>query len=51
MIKNGAYIHTFKDRINNYPTYQAGVLASLLNVHSWSNIADIQLASGKGATL
>jgi hypothetical protein len=26
-------------------------LASLLNVHSWGNIADIQLASGKGATL
>lgn len=51
MIKNGGYIHTFKDRINHHPSYQCGVLASLLNVHCWGNIADIQLASGKGATL
>lgn len=51
MIKQGGYIHKFTDRINDFPTYQCGVLASLLNVHCWSNIADIQLASGKSATL
>ena len=51
IIKQGAYIHKFSDRAVTNPSYQAGVLASLLNVHSWSNIADIQLSSGKGATL
>lgn len=51
MIKQGGYIHLFTDRIKEYPSYQCGVLASLLNVHCWSNIADIQLSSGKGATL
>ena len=51
MIKQGGYIHTFKDRINNHPSYQCGVLASLLNVHCWGNISDTQLSSGKGATL
>lgn len=51
LIKQGAYIHNFPDRCQLYPTFQAGVLASLLNVHCWSNIADIQLSSGKTATL
>lgn len=51
MIKNGKYLHKFPDRIRDYPTFQAGVLASLLNVHAWGNIADIQLSSGKSATL
>lgn len=51
MIKQGQYIHRYTDKIKEHPTYQAGVLASMLNVHSWSNIADIQLASGKEATL
>ena len=51
LIKNGAYIHKFPDRAVTNPSFQAGVLASLLNVHSWGNIADIQLSSGKGATL
>ena len=41
----------YADKIKEHPTYQAGVLASMLNVHSWSNIADIQLATGKEATL
>lgn len=50
LIKRGAYIHKFPDKANTYPTYQAGVLASLLNVHNWSNIADIQLSSGKQAS-
>ena len=45
MIKNGGYIHKFTDRINHHPTYQCGVLASLLNVHCWGNISDIQLSS------
>ena len=51
LTKNGAYIHKYKERVETNPSFQAGVLASLLNVHSWGNIADIQLASGKGATL
>ena len=51
LIKQGAYIHKFPDRAKTNPSYQAGVLASLLNVHSWSIIADVQLSSGKGATL
>lgn len=51
MIKQGGYIHSFPDKIKDFPTFQAGVLASLLNVHSWSNVADIQLASGKQSDL
>lgn len=51
MVKQGGYIHKFPERVNLYPSYQAGVLASLLNTHQWSNIANIQLASGKSATL
>jgi len=51
MIDNGAYVHLFPDRVNEYPTYQASVLVSLLPVHSWYNIASIQLESGKTADL
>ena len=51
MVKKGGYIHKFKDRIKNYPTFQAGVLASLLNVHCWSNIAQLTLSQGKKAEL
>lgn len=51
MVKQGGYIHLFPDRVKDYPTFQAGVLASLLNVHSWGTIADVQLSSGKTATL
>ena len=51
MVCNGGYLHLHSDKVRDYPTFQAGVLASLLNVHSWGNIADIQLASGKSATL
>ena len=51
IIKQGAYIHKFPQRAKTTPSYQAGVLASLLNVHSWGVIADVQLSSGKGATL
>ena len=51
MVCNGGYLHLHSDKVKDYPTFQAGVLASLLNVHSWGNIADIQLASGKSATL
>ena len=51
MIKQGGYIHRFTDRIKEHPSYQCGVLASLLNTHCWSNISDTQLSSGKGATL
>lgn len=51
MIKQGGYIHKFTDRVKEHPSYQCGVLASLLNTHCWSNVADTQLSSGKGATL
>ena len=51
MVKQGGYIHKFSDRKQLKASYQCGALASLLQVHSWSNLADIQLASGKGANL
>ena len=51
LVKNGKYLHKFPERIKEFPSFQCGVLASLLNVHSWGNIADIQLSSGKQATL
>ena len=51
MVKQGAYIHKFPDRVELNASFQCGVLASLLNVHCWSAIADIQLQSGKTAEL
>ena len=51
MTTHGAYVHTFPDRVETHPSYQAGVLASLLTVHSWDSIAEIQLRSGKTAEL
>ena len=51
MVKQGAYIHTFPERVKDYPTFQIGVLASLLNTHVWGTLANIQLASGKSSTL
>lgn len=51
LVKNGAYVHKFKDKIKTFPGFQIGALASLLTVHCWSNLADVQLASGKSATL
>ena len=51
LITQGGYIHTFEDRKELTPSFQCGVLASLLAVHSWGNIADIQLASGKQSTI
>lgn len=51
LITQGGYIHQFPDRIQLSPSFQCGVLASLLAVHSWGNIADIQLASGKQSTI
>lgn len=51
MIKEGGYIHSVPEKVKAYPTFQAGVLASLLNVHEWGNIANTQLASGKQASL
>ena len=51
LVKQGAYIHRFPDRQQLKASFQCGVLASLLNVHSWSSIADLQLSSGKGANL
>lgn len=51
MVKQGAYIHTFPERVKDYPTFQIGVLASLLNTHVWGTLANIQLSSGKSSTL
>ena len=51
MIKQGGFIHQFPDKIGINTGYQCGVLASLLNVHCWGSIADIQLQSGKTAEL
>lgn len=51
MIKDGAYIHNFPSKKRDYPTFQAGVLASNLSVHNWYNIATSQLEAGKTADL
>lgn len=51
MVKEGGYIHRYENRKELTPSFQCGVLASLLNVHSWSTIADLTLAQGKGAEL
>ena len=51
MIQKGGYKHKFPQKKELYSTFQVGVLASLLNVHCWDNLADIQLASGKTASL
>ena len=51
MVKQGGYIHTYPERAELTPSFQCGVLASLLNVHSLSNIADITLGQGKQAEL
>ena len=51
LIKQGGYVHKFPDRIKDRPSYQCSVLASLLNTHNWSAIADIQLSSGSHGTL
>lgn len=51
MIKNGGYIHKYQDKVQLNPGYQCGVLASLLNTHNWDVIADVQLLSGKSASL
>lgn len=51
MVMNGAYVHKFEDRRNDRPSYQCGVLASLLPVHSWDGIAEAQLRSGRSAEL
>lgn len=51
IVQNGAYVHKFPDRVDEYAGFQVGALASLLNVHNWGTLADIQLSSGKSATL
>lgn len=51
LIKQGDYIHTFPQRKQLYPTYQAGVLASLLNTHSWGVLADYCLSSGRDSSI
>ena len=50
MVKNGGYVHRYPNNTNIYG-YQAGVLASLLNVHSFDAIATAQLNAGRGASL
>lgn len=51
MVKGGDYIHNFPDRVKDRPSFQAGVLASLLSVHAWDVLAAKQLASGSSAEL
>lgn len=51
LITQGGYIHKFPELAKTFPTYQAGALASLLNVHSWDNIASAQLKAGKSGQL
>lgn len=51
MVKQGGYVHRFPNLMNEFAGFQVGSLASLLNVHSWSNIANVQLSSGKESTL
>ena len=51
MIDGGGYIHKFPDRVDENPSFQCGVLASKLKVHNWDNIANQQLATGKGSEL
>lgn len=51
IVKNGGYLHKYTDRVDLTPSYQVGALGSLLSVHNWSNLADIQLQSGKQSTL
>lgn len=49
MISQGGYIHTYPERAQLFPTYQVGALASMLSVHDWTSIADLQLSAGRGA--
>lgn len=51
MVKGGGYISIFPDRYKDRPSFQAGVLASLLPVHSWDVLAAKQLESGRTAEL
>lgn len=51
IISQGAYVHRYEQKKDLCGGYQAGVLASMLNVHCWDNLADVQLASGKSASL
>lgn len=51
MIANGGYVALHPDRVAVRPSYQCGVLASMLNVHCWDAIAEQQLRSGRSADL
>lgn len=52
IIKHGVYVHKYPDKAKAYQlSYQAGVLASLQNIHNWDTIADVILQSGKTASL
>lgn len=51
MIKNGKYIHLFPSRLQHFPSFRCGVLASLLPVHSWGEVANQQLSAGRSSTL
>lgn len=51
MILNGDYIHKYPQKEELYAGYQCGILASMLNTNCWDNIAQIQLLSGKSASL
>ena len=51
LITQGDYIHKFPELAKTFPTYQAGALCSMLNVHTWANIANAQLRAGKSGDL
>lgn len=51
LIQQGKYIHTFPERKEEKPSFRLGVLASMLPVHSWGNIASAQLAAGRSSSL
>lgn len=51
MIKQGAYVHRFPDRLHTRPSFQVSVLASMLTAHNWDSIAEQQLKSGRTSDL
>ena len=49
MNMNGGFIHKIPQRLQKYPSYQLGALASQLKAIDWQYIANMQLAAGKKA--
>ena len=47
MIRGGAYIHKYPDRLDNQPGFQVGLLASQFPSGSWMAIATAQVRAGR----